>query len=155
MRDGHTLARLESLDNAFLRLLMLHLVSKVSEGFLQSMLVEACTPAVSLKYLPSPYKQGIVPYEDEIEICPRKRELQWTVIWALAFILLGLAGIFRFWDASHTSSEKDLTSGSAYQSGQMASFSLQTYSAISVMAINGLWCLESYRSQLMVGPLYR
>lgn len=162
MNDGHTLARLESLDNAFLKFLMLHIVSRISEGYLQSMLAEACTPGVSLKYLPSASKRGIVPYEDEVDIRPQKREVHSTIIWTLIFTLLGLVQFVSFWDApavnralvSQASSEENRSWNTAHQSGN-ASSPLQIYTAISVIAINAFWCLESYRSQLLMGPLCR
>lgn len=162
MNDGHILARLESLDNVFLKFLMLHLISRISKAYLQSMLAEACTPGVTLKYLPSASKRGIIPYEDEIEIRPEKRELHSTIIWASIFTLLGLVQFVLFWDApavnrvlvSQAGSEENLPWDTAHQSGN-ASSPLQVYTAISVIAINAFWCLESYRSQFLMGPLCR
>lgn len=162
MNDGHTLARLESLDNVFLKFLMLHLISRISKGYLQSMLAEACTPGVSLKYLPLASKRGIVPYEDEVDIRPQKREVYSTIIWTSIFTLIGLVQLAPFWDApavnrvlvSQASSEGNRPWNTEHQSGNSSS-PLQMYTAISVIAINALWCLESYRSQLLMGPLCR
>jgi len=162
MNDGHSLARLESLDNAFLRFLMIHIVSRISEGYLQSILAEACSPGVSLEYLPLPSKRGIVPYEDEIDMRPQKREVRSTVIWASTFILLGLVQFGIFWDVpavnrvlvSQASPEANWAWNIQHQSGNHSS-PLRMYTAISAIAINALWCLESYRSQFLIGPLCR
>jgi hypothetical protein len=137
---------------------MLHAVSRFSEGHLQSMLAEACVPGVSLEYLPLPLKRGMVPYEDEIDIRPQKRKVHSTVIWTSTFILLGLVQFVIFWDTPAFStvlvSQASWAWNTEYQSGISPS-PLQMYAAISAIAINALWCLESYRSQFLIGPLCR
>ena len=161
MNDGHTLARLESLDNALLKFFMLHLISRISKSYLHSMLAEACTPGVPLKYLPSAPKRGIVPYEDEVDIRPQKREVHLTVIWTSIFTLLGLVQFALLWNApavnrvlvSQDSSDENRLWNTAHLRESVSPF--QMYTALSVIAINTFWCLESYRSQFSMGPLCR
>lgn len=89
MRAGHSIARMDSLDTAVRRFLMLRLLSKIPGKFFFSFLAEACLPAARLNYLPSPPRRSFVPYDDEIKICPRRRSTWSTTVWMCMFIITG------------------------------------------------------------------
>ena len=158
LRSTNLLVRLESLDNALLEYLSLHVISKLPEEAVLSLLAEACTPGVSSKYLPAPSRHGVLPFEDEVQIFPGTRSIKSTVLWMLVFVCTSAARFIFSRDAQLACCEiSDMAWNPAGQKVPTRPFpsSLQVYFAISVVAMNGLWCLESYRNQLILRPISR
>lgn len=165
LNGGRILARLECLDNALFKFLMLHVVGKLSAESTLPLITETCSSSVRLKYLPPPSRQGIVPFEDEVEICPRKRKPSATVSWMLVFCLIGSVRFIPFQNFGVEGKalsawlpmclrRPERYSAEDAVSNTMLSL-LQTYFAASTLTMNGLWCLESYRNQFSLSPIGR
>ena len=170
MHAGHSLARMESLDTAVRKFLMLRFLSKIPEKFLFPFLAEACVPAAPLKYLPLPPRRSLVPYEDEVKICPQKRSTWSTVVWMCMFIMIGSVQFILSRDQAatdrmlsswqpmgHLGPEANVAWNMVNLKGLVTGFSfpLHIYFTISLLAVNGFWCLESYRNQFTFSPFCR
>lgn len=162
---GRTLARLECLENALFKFLMLHVIGKLPAESVLSFIADTCSTSVCLKYLPAPSRQGLVPFEDEVDICPRKRKTWLTVFWMLLFFLVGSVQFVPFQNLEVGGRELTawlpmcLRRPEEYSAQGVVSSTvpslLQAYFAASALAMNGLWCLESYRNQFSLSPIGR
>ena len=75
LQSTNLLVRLESLDDPFLEYLFVACFQQAPRGsFIVSSFRNMYTRSI-IKYLPTPSKCGVLPFEDEIQICPRTRSL--------------------------------------------------------------------------------
>lgn len=149
--DAHLVQRVESLDNAALKLMALHIMPKLSFviAFIPQ-LGASFAGASNMKCLPPP-AMGTWPFATEIKIKPDKRSSVATLLWAT---ILLLAASVPCWTLKYINVNlrcNDEIIGSTLPLPR----ALHLYSSMIAVSISGLWVTESYRADSILSPLGR
>lgn len=143
LADGaHSLQRLEALETPFLEFVALKIASKQGLDKMAPMLAAMCSPGHILKYLPKPLHEGVVARDSDVIAKPRQRSSSSTAFWTILTLIVACFSV--------NTGQPPSTEGTAAVSDPMSD-----YIFVCMMAINGLWMVESHRPGLSGGLLCR
>lgn len=143
LADGaHSLQRLEALENPVLEFVALKIASKQGLDKVAPMFATMYSPGHILKYLPRLSQEGVVARDSDVIAKPRQRSYSSTAVWTILTLIVACFSV--------NTGQSPSTEGTAAVSDPMSD-----YTFVCMMAINGLWMVESHRPGLSGGLLCR
>ncbi|PLB47722.1 FAD/NAD(P)-binding domain-containing protein [Aspergillus steynii IBT 23096] len=141
MDGARFLQKFDALENPFLEFLNLHVMSKLGVDKFITNFVEICSPSHALRYLPPPSRRGVVALDQDVIARPKDRSPTATKLWS--GFMIAMAALFVI----------------GYRCFQPLTTGLEVTSNLSTLSItitiNTMWTIESYRSVMLGGPLFR